>query len=67
MNSISSWKLPPILPQVEASAEQNEIKLEVGWKVQVATPVKQRLFSKGDEYIKNEKLVECWSLIFKAL
>jgi hypothetical protein len=57
----------PILPQVEAYAEENEIKLELGWKVQVATLVKQRLFLKADEFLKNDDLVERWSLIFKAL
>lgn len=57
----------PILPQVEAYAEENEIKLPLSWKVQVATLVKQRLFLKADEFLKNDDLVERWSLIFKAL
>lgn len=64
-DSISSEDLDltkPIVPQLEAYAQENKIVLELGWKVEIAKRMKQK-FS-GDV---PDDLLEKWTGLFKAL
>ena len=51
-----------IVPQIEAWAKANSVKLELGWKVEVAKRVKQRLL---DGAGVDEKTVALWEKIFE--
>lgn len=57
----------PLVPQVVAYAEKNEICLKPGWKVEIANLVKARLLSQADDLLKDENLVATWVTLFSAL
>ena len=52
-----------IVPQIEAWAEKNGLKLELGWKVEVAKRVKQRIL--GGIQI-DEPTVDLWQKLFET-
>jgi hypothetical protein len=52
----------PILPQLEDFASGKQIKLELGWKVEVAKKVKQRFTAEVEDALQ-----EKWGQLFKAL
>jgi hypothetical protein len=52
-----------IIPQIEAWARQNGIKLELGWKVDLAKRVKQRLL---DSAKVPDEIVERWRSMFEG-
>lgn len=63
----ATWdKSKPIVPQVKAYAETNLLELPDGWKVLLATDVKQRLLGKGDEILKDDELLKSWTSFFGA-
>jgi energy-coupling factor transporter ATP-binding protein EcfA2 len=50
-----------IVPQIETWAKKNSIKLELGWKVEVAKRVKQRILAGAP---LDDKVVESWQKLF---
>lgn len=61
--AISNFDLAqPIVPQLETFAKDNQITLELGWKVEISKRVKQRFSDDVDENI-----LEKWQKLFKAL
>lgn len=63
----ATWiKGKPLIPQVKEYAEKYGISLPEGWKVSLATDVKQRLLSNADEILKDEELVKSWTSFFGA-
>ena len=52
-----------ITPQIEAWAKQQTIQLDLGWKVDVAKRVKQRLLS---EITVDDRAVELWRKLFET-
>jgi hypothetical protein len=50
-----------IVPQVESWAARNNVTLELGWKVEVAKRVKQRVL---DGAAIDDKTVELWEKMF---
>lgn len=52
----------PILPQLEEFAKDQQITLELGWKVEISKKVKQKF---TDDI--SEELLEKWAALFKAL
>lgn len=53
-----------IVPQVEAWAQKNSVKLELGWKVEVAKRVKQRIL---DGATIEEQTGKLWEKVFQEL
>jgi hypothetical protein len=53
----------PIVAQIEAWAKRSSVKLELGWKVEVAKRVKQDLL--GGATVGEESL-EIWAKVFDA-
>ncbi len=51
-----------IVPQVESWAARNNVTLELGWKVEVAKRVKQRIL---DGATIDDKTIELWAKIFE--
>ncbi len=51
-----------IVPQVESWAARNNVTLELGWKVEVAKRVKQRIL---DGAVIEDKTIEVWEKIFE--
>lgn len=51
-----------IVPQVESWAARNNVTLELGWKVEVAKRVKQRIL---DEATIDDKTIQLWEKIFE--
>lgn len=63
----ATWdKSKPLVPQVKDYAEKNGLDLPEGWKVQLATDVKQRLLSKAEDFLKEEDIVKGWTSFFGA-
>lgn len=56
----------PIVPQIEAWAKAEGVKLEEGWKVELARRVKERLLSRGTKDIEPE-VIDRWSKLFKDI
>ena len=56
----------PIVPQIEAWASVEGLKLEEGWKVELARRVKERLLARGTKDIDPE-VIDRWSKLFKDL
>ena len=53
----------PIIAQIEAWAKRSNVKLELGWKVEVAKRVKQHLLSGA---AVSEEFLEIWAKVFDA-
>lgn len=53
----------PITAQIEAWAKRSNVKLELGWKVEVAKRVKQHLLSGATV---SEEFLEIWANVFDA-
>jgi len=51
-----------IVPQVESWAARNNVTLELGWKVEVAKRVKQRIL---DGAAVDDKTIELWEKVFE--
>lgn len=56
----------PIVPQIEAWAKRNGVKLPPHWKVELAKRVKQQALNKGSNMIDASTL-EKWATLFTAL
>lgn len=54
----------PIVPQVQKYAEKYSLKLELGWKVEVAKQAKARLLKGEDPLKSNKDLAERWKVLF---
>lgn len=54
----------PILPQIEAFAEEHDIELDKGWKVTLAKSAKQTLKSKTKDGIE-DAYIASWSKLFE--
>jgi len=59
-------KNKPFVPQVKKYAEQNGLALPEGWKVQLATDVKQRLLAQQDDIAKDEATIKIWTTFFNT-
>lgn len=58
----------PILPQAEEFAKQNGVKLELGWKVEIAKQAKNRLLkSNRDIFQNNPGSLKKWEDLFKSI
>ena len=55
-------KNAPIVPQLEKFAEDNQIALEIGWKVELCKKVKQKL-----EFDVSDDLENKWKNLFGKL
>ena len=56
----------PMVPQIEKYAGKHGIKLEDGWKVEVAKRVKERLLQRPDLLDNLSPYVERWETLFKT-
>ena len=52
-----------IVPQIEKFAEQHKIKLDKGWKVEIARSVKQQLQNSKGNVVPDE-YIEKWIQLF---
>lgn len=57
----------PILLQVQEHAQKNGVALQLGWKVDVAVQVKNRLLKDNDPMKKHEGFVEIWKQLFERI
>ncbi|NJR63786.1 MAG: AAA family ATPase [Cyanobacteria bacterium CRU_2_1] len=57
----------PILLQVQEHAQKNGVALQLGWKVDVAVQVKNRLLKDNDPMKKHESFVEIWKQLFERI
>jgi len=56
----------PIVPQIEAWAKRNGVRLPPHWKVELAKRVKQQVLNKGSNMIDASTL-EKWATLFTTL
>lgn len=54
----------PIVPQIQQYAEANGLKLEPGWKVEIAMQAKARLLKEADPLKNDAETVERWKTLF---
>ena len=57
----------PLVPQIEAYAQKHNIKLEQGWKVEVAKRVKERLLQRADLLDGESDVVQRWKQLFEKI
>jgi hypothetical protein len=55
----------PIVPQIESWAFRQKVELKVGWKVELAKRVKQKLLSEGPQSVSPDVLNR-WMKLFNA-
>jgi len=56
----------PLVPQIEAWAHAEGLKLDEGWKVELARRVKERLLSKGAKDVEAET-IDRWTKLFNDM
>ena len=54
----------PIVPQIKAWAEREEVELVQGWKVELSLQVKGRLLASADRYVTDDYL-KAWATLFR--
>lgn len=57
----------PLVPQVEAYAKKHGIELSVGWKVEVAKRVKERMIKQPASIANDDPCIERWKNLFAQL
>lgn len=55
----------PIVPQVEAYALKNRVKLPDSWKVDIAKQVKEGLLKNSSPIADGSQKVEAWKSLFQ--
>lgn len=57
----------PLVSQIEEYTDKHQIKLDSGWKVEVAKRVKERLLQRPDMIDNDEVAIERWQRLFDRL